>query len=86
MVALIRLALTIAALLLCGIVIVTHGVRGVILLIVVALAMSAPQTRIWKGVERLLVRLTGSRRRAVLLVMLLGIGAVAVANLYPLVR
>lgn len=72
---LIRFALLLLALVMATFVIVTHGVRGILVVIAVALVVSVPRTRGWKWGEAALVRITGSRRRAAFLAMVLVIGA-----------
>ena len=82
---LLRLALLLAALALFAWLVAAHGViRTFTIVIAVALVLSVPRTRAWQLGERWLVRLTGSRRRAAVLVMVLIIGTLAVVNLYNL--
>jgi hypothetical protein len=64
----------------------THGIRGVAILVVLLLLVSAPRTRAWGLVERALVRLTGSRKRAAILVMALVIVVVLAVDLYSLLH
>lgn len=85
MASLIRLLLLLGALLVFTALIAVHGfVRAVVLLVAVVLATSVPRTRAWKGSEYALVQLTGSRRRAAVLVMVLVIGTLTIVNLYQL--
>jgi hypothetical protein len=79
---LLRLALLLAVLLISGILIATHGVRGIAIVVGVYLLLTLPRSRAWQAVERPLVRLTGSRRRAAVLVTLVVLGAAAVINFY----
>jgi Flp pilus assembly protein TadB len=82
MIALTRFVLLLGALGLAAIIIAAHGARGVGLLIAVALVASVPQTRVWRGTERMLVRLTGSRRRAAAVALGLVIVTLVTINLY----
>ena len=49
--------------------IAAHGLRGIAVLVVLMLAVSVPRTRAWYIAEGALVRLTGSRKRAAILVL-----------------
>lgn len=82
MTALVRFALLIAALVVCGAIIAAHGVRGVVFVIVIMLVATLPQTGAWRVTERALVRLTGSRRRATVLVLGVVICVLVVVNVY----
>lgn len=82
----IRLVLLVLALIVCGWIIAAHGVRGVVLLVIIGLLVSVPQTRGWKYAERWLVKLTGSRQRAAALVLGIVILILAAVNLLPLVH
>lgn len=64
----------------------THGFRGVVALVVLLLVVSVPRTRAWQATEQTLVRVTGSRRRAAVLVMSVIIVAVLAVDIYSLVR
>src|SRR5205823_13018609 len=66
---LIRFLLLLGALVVSTALVVAHGLRGVAALVVLLLLVSAPRTRAWSVSERALVRLTGSRKRAAILVM-----------------
>lgn len=79
---LIRFALMLAALAIGVALIAEHGIRAIILLVVVALAATVPRTRAWKAGERRLVRLTGSRRRAAGAILTFVIAAVVAVNIY----
>lgn len=84
--ALIRLTLSIAILLVAALLIVTHGVRGVLLLAAGILLLTAPRTRGYQMIERRLVRLTGSRQRAFALVLAAAIAVVVAVNVYEFVH
>lgn len=83
--AFIRFGLLLAALLVCIAIIAAHGVRGVVIVIVIMLIATVPQTRLWKVGERYLVRLTGSRRRAAVAIFALIIAIMVAINIYQLV-
>jgi hypothetical protein len=68
-IALIRFVLFFGVIVLGLFLIVAHGLRGLVALVVMVLLVTAPQTRAWQVVERFLVRITGSRRRAAVLVL-----------------
>lgn len=61
-----------------------HGLRGLVVLAVVLVLASAPRTRVWQAAERALVRLTGSRKRAAILVLSLTILVLLAIDLYSL--
>lgn len=83
----IRLVLLLVALTAAGIFIAFHGIRAIAILIVIALAITVPRTRVWRWVESGLVRLTGTRQRALLLVMVVVLlGALAFTVLPLIVR
>jgi nitrate reductase NapE component len=82
----IRFLLLLVALVLSVALVAAHGVRGLVFLMILALAATLPQTRAWKIAERPLVRITGSRARAATLVMAVTITALVAVNLYQLVR
>lgn len=82
MTGLFRFGLLLVALLVCGAIIAAHGVRGVVLVIAIMAVATLPQTRIWQVTERSLVRLTGTRRRAAVLVMAIVIGVTIAVNVY----
>lgn len=81
-----RSLLLLAALLLAVYIVAAHGARGIGFLILLALATTLPRTRGWRITERRLVQLTGSRRRAVIVVMGVMIGTLTAVNLYQLVH
>jgi hypothetical protein len=64
----------------------THGLRGLAVVAVLLLLVSAPRTRAWIIAEGFLVRLTGSRRRAAVLVMSTVIVILLAFEVYSLVR
>ena len=84
--ALFRLGVLVLILAVSVILVAAHGLRGFFIVIALILAWALPQTRVWQRIERTLVRLTGSRRRAAALIMGLIIGTLLVVNLYQLVR
>jgi hypothetical protein len=65
-------------------IVLTHGVRGVVVLIAIVLAVTVPRTAVWRYCERWLVRLTGSRRRAAVVVLTVIIFAGLAVNFVPL--
>ncbi|GAC1324081.1 MAG: hypothetical protein NVSMB22_12470 [Chloroflexota bacterium] len=84
--ALVRLGMVIVVVVACAAIIVTHGVRGIAFVVVLMLAATLPRTRVWGTVERVLVRATGSRKRAAALVLVTIIGVLAAVNVYEYVR
>jgi hypothetical protein len=82
----IRFLLLIGALIAAAIFIAAHGVRAIALLVVVVLVVTLPNTRVWKIAEGALVRLTGSRRRAYLLVTVVVIAVLIGVNVYEFVH
>jgi hypothetical protein len=82
MTGLLRLGLLLVALLVCGALIAAHGVRGIILVIAIMMAATLPQTRAWRVTEHALVRLTGTRRRAAVLLMAIVVGVLIAVNVY----
>ena len=74
------------ALVIGGALVVAHGIRGVAVLVVLLLVVSAPRTRAWTVAERALVRLTGSRKRAAILVMSTVIVVILAVDVYSLVH
>ncbi|HZU11871.1 MAG TPA: hypothetical protein VFB58_03455 [Chloroflexota bacterium] len=63
-----------------------HGVRGITIVLAVAVLAAAIRAPLFQRVAGALVRLTGSRRRAAALVMAVLIGALLAVTLYNLVR
>lgn len=82
----IRFVLIFGALAACALVIAAHGVRGVIIIVVLAALASILRLPAFQGAARLLVRITGSPRRALVLVTSVTIGVMLAINLYQLVR
>jgi hypothetical protein len=80
--ALIRFGLLAVALVVCVTLIALHGVRGIVLVIAIMALATLPGTRAWRATERVLVRLTGSRRRAFVLIMATVICLVIAVNVY----
>ncbi len=80
---LVRSLLFLAVVVVLVVLVAAHGfVRALALLMVLALLTTAPRTQAWQTGERWLVRITGSRRRAALVVLLVLIGALAAVNVY----
>lgn len=86
MMAAVRLALLLIALVAAGFIIAAHGIRAVVFLMVLAVAITVPRTRAYRWTERQLVRLTGSRRRAYTGVAVTVIAVALAVNIYPLVH
>lgn len=86
MYALIRLLLLIVAVIVSVAIIAAHGARGIGFLVLIALAMTVPRSRVWRTGERWLVRATGSRRRAAAVVLAVLIGALVAINVYEFVH
>jgi hypothetical protein len=86
MTALVRFGLLIAALIVCGAIIAVHGVRGVVFVVVIMAVATVPQTGAWRATEGALIRVTGSRRRAWVLVMAVLICVLVVVNVYQYTR
>ncbi|HEX6510619.1 MAG TPA: hypothetical protein VF221_23570 [Chloroflexota bacterium] len=63
----------------------SHGIRGLAIVVVFLVLSSAPRTRVWQIIERRLVHLTGSRKRAAILVMSVVIVVVLAVDVYELV-
>jgi hypothetical protein len=83
---LVRLLLPVFVLIAGAALVITHGVRGIAILVGVALIATVPQTRVWRIGEHYLVTLTGSRRRALALLMIVAIVVALLVNLYQFVR
>lgn len=64
----------------------THGVRGFAIVLAAAVLAAAVRMPFFRRIAGWLVRLTGSRRRAAVLVMVVLIGALLAVNIYDLVR
>lgn len=84
--ALLRLGLLIIALIAAGAIIITHGVRGIAALVILTLLVTVPRTAVWRSISGGLIRLTGSGRRAAVLVMVVLIGVAIVVTVVPLVH
>lgn len=84
--ALIRFLLLLGALIIGVALVAAHGIRGVAVLAVLLLVVSARRTRGWIVAESALVRLTGSRRRAAILVMATVIVALVAVDAYSLLH
>jgi hypothetical protein len=82
---LLRFILLLTALSVAAVLIAVHGVRAIAAIVVLLLAVSVPKTRVWRAVERRLVRIAGSRRRAAVLVALLVIGIAVAVNVYEFI-
>jgi hypothetical protein len=80
------LLLLLGALVIGGALVAAHGIRGIAVLVVLLLLVSAPRTRTWSVTERALVRLTGSRKRAAIVVMSTVIVVVLAVDVYSLVH
>ncbi len=83
---LIRTLVILAVLLICVWLIAAHGIRGLGVVAVIAVLVTVPQTRAYRFVERGLIRFTGSRKRALLLVMSLAIAVLVVVNVLEFTR
>jgi hypothetical protein len=82
----VRIVLPIIVVGACVAIIILHGVRGIALLVVLAAVSSVPQTRVWRTGERIMVRLTGSRRAALVVVCVALIGTLIVVNVLLALR
>jgi hypothetical protein len=83
---LIRLALLAVILIACVALVAVHGFRGLVLIAVIAALATLPRTRVWRAIEAALVRLTGSRRGALAVVLGVLIVSAAAVNIYEYVR
>lgn len=84
--AVLRFGLLLLALIAAGAIIITHGVRGIAAVVILTLVLAVPRTRAWRYASGVLVRLTGSRRRAAVLVAVVLIGVAIAVNLLPLIH
>jgi hypothetical protein len=82
---LLRFALLLGVLAISIALVAAHGVRGIAILVGVFLILTLPRSRAWQAVERPLVRLTGSRKRAAVVVTLVVLGTAAAINIYQFV-
>ncbi len=83
---LIRGLLLVGVLVLCTALIAAHGLRGIAVVVGVAVLASTVQTRAFRTTERALVRLTGSRQRAAMAVMGLVIVVVVAVTVIEAIR
>ncbi|MDQ2742802.1 MAG: hypothetical protein M3Z66_10990 [Chloroflexota bacterium] len=83
---LLRFILLLAALAVCLGLVITHGFRGVVVIAFVAVIATVPRTRGYHFLERHLVRLTGSRARAVMLIGVVTLTAMIALNIVQFVR
>jgi hypothetical protein len=81
---LVRIGLMAAALLAAATVIAVHGVRGLAIVIFLALLASLPRSRPYRTAEYWLVRITGSRRGAAVVFMTTLIVVLVAFNVYTL--
>jgi hypothetical protein len=80
---LVRSLLLFAIVVVVVVLVAVHGfIRGLVVLLALAVVTTVPRTQAWRVGERWLVRVTGSRRRAALVVLLVVIGALAVVNFF----
>jgi hypothetical protein len=83
---LIRGSLLFGVLVLCTILIAAHGLRGIAIVVAVAVLASAVRTQAFRATEQALVRLTGSRQRAAMLVMGLVIVVIVAVSVIEAIR
>jgi len=84
---LVRSLLLFAIVVVVVVLVAVHGfIRGLVVLVALAVVTTVPRTQTWRVSERWLVRVTGSRRRAALVVLLVVIGALAVVNFYNIMH
>jgi hypothetical protein len=84
---LIRSLLLFAIVVVVVVLVAVHGfIRGLVVLVALAVVTTVPRTQAWRVGEQWLVRVTGSRRRAALVVLLVVIGALAVVNFYNIMH
>jgi hypothetical protein len=65
---------------------VVHGIRGLAVFAALLVVSALPKTRAWRFTEWLLVGVTGSRRRAAVLVMSLAIAALLAVNVVEFIH
>lgn len=82
----IRGLLLLGVLVLCTVLIAAHGLRGIAIVVAVAVLAYAVQSPAFRAAERALVRLTGSRQRAAMLVMGLVIAVMVAVTLVEATR
>jgi hypothetical protein len=83
--AIVRPLLLVLGLVLAAGLVALHGVRALAILAAVLLLMSLARSPYWQRVEEPLVRLTGSRRRALSLVGIVAVVGLLAVSLYQLV-
>jgi hypothetical protein len=84
--AIVRSLLLIGLLLVGALLVATHGLRGLAVVLGLLVIWSVTQTRLWQSVEGVLVRLTGSRTRAAVLVLGTVLAIAVAVNLYEYLR
>lgn len=77
---LIRGLLLVGVLVLCTVLIAAHGIRGIAIVVTIAILASTVQTPAFRAAERALIRLTGSRQRAAMLVMGLAVAVIVAVS------
>jgi hypothetical protein len=81
---LIRFGLLAIAVIAAAAVIAVHGIRGLAIVVFLALLATLPRSRLYQIAEYWLVRITGSRRRAAVVFMSVLIAALVAFNVYTL--
>ncbi len=81
---LVRFGLLAIAAIAAAVVIAVHGIRGLAIVVFLVLLASLPRSRPYQIAEYWLVRITGSRRRAAVVVMSVLIAALVAFNVYTL--
>jgi hypothetical protein len=81
---LLRFGLLVAALAIAVALIAAHGVRGLAIVVAIGLIVTLPQTKAWQRVEGVLVRITGSRKRAAGLALFVVIAVAGGIQVYGL--
>jgi hypothetical protein len=81
---LIRFGLLVVAVIAAAAVIAVHGIRGLAIVVFLVMLATLPRSRPYQIAEYWLVRLTGSRRRAAVVVMSLIIAVLIAFNVYTL--
>lgn len=79
---LIRSALLTGGFLLLTIILIAHGTRGIIALVIIVVLATFPRTAIWRRIEATLTRWTGSRQGAYFVVALAVILTMAAIAFY----
>ena len=83
---LLRFILLLAALAVCVGLVITHGFRGFVVIAFIAVIATVPRTRGYRFLERHLVRLTGSRARAAMLIGVVTLTAMIALNIVQFVK